>query len=147
MAAFNNVVLMGNLTRDPDTRTTPGGTKVADLNLAVNEKRKDQNGEWIDDTLFIGVTVFGRLAEIAGTYLVKGSPVHVSGKLKLDTWEQDGVKHYRHKVIGSSIQLLDFRDREKSAGSEAGTSAKSSEGSRRPQGPPPEMPEDNDPPF
>jgi single-strand DNA-binding protein len=90
MASYNRVILMGNLTRDVQLRYTPGGTPVTEVGLAVNDRRKNQNGEWVDETTFVDVTFWGRTAEVAAEYLSKGSPVFVEGRLKLDTWEKDG---------------------------------------------------------
>jgi single-strand DNA-binding protein len=107
MASFNRVILIGNLTRDPELRYLQSGTAVADIGLAVNEKRKNANGEWVDETLFVEVTLWGRTAEVAGEYLSKGSPVFFEGRLKLDTWEgQDGQKRSKLKVVCDRMQLI-----------------------------------------
>ena len=92
MASFNRVILLGNLTRDVEVRYLQSGTAVADVGMAVNDRRKGQNGEWIDETTFVDVTLWGRTAEVAGEYLSKGSPLLVEGRLKYDTWEKDGQK-------------------------------------------------------
>jgi single-strand DNA-binding protein len=106
MASFNRVILLGNLTRDVEMRYTPGGTAVTDIGLAVNDKRKGQNGEWVDETTFVDITLWGRTAEIASEYLGKGSPVLVEGRLKYDTWESDGQKRSKLRVVGDRMQLL-----------------------------------------
>ena len=106
MASFNRVVLLGNLTRKPEVRYLESGTAVVDVGLAVNERRKNQSGEWIEDTLFVDVTLWGRTAEVAGEYLTKGSPILVEGRLKLDTWESDGQKRSKLKVVGERMQML-----------------------------------------
>ncbi len=106
MASYNRVVLMGNLTRDIEIRYTPGGMAVTDINIAVNDRRKNQAGEWVEEVNFIDVTLWGRTAEVAGEYLGKGSPIFVEGRLKLDSWESDGKKNYRLKVIGERMQML-----------------------------------------
>lgn len=106
MASYNRVILMGNLTRDVQLRYTPGGTPVTEVGLAVNDRRKNQNGEWIDETTFVEVTFWGRTAEVAAEYLSKGSPVFVEGRLKLDTWEKDGQKNYKLRVVCDRMQLL-----------------------------------------
>ena len=92
MASYNRVILMGNMTRDVELKYTPGGTPVTDITLAVNDRRKNASGEWVDETTFVDVTLWGRTAELAGEYLGKGSPLLVEGRLKLDTWETDGQK-------------------------------------------------------
>ena len=87
MASFNRVILLGNLTRDIELKYTANQTAVTDIGLAVNDRRKTANGEWVDETTFVDVTLWGRTAEIASQYLSKGSPVLIEGRLKLDTWE------------------------------------------------------------
>lgn len=109
MASYNRVILMGNLTRDVQLRYTPSGTPVTEIGLAVNDRRKGANGEWIDETTFVDVTFWGRTAEVASEYLSKGSPVFVEGRLKLDTWEKDGQKNYKLRVVCDRMQLLGSR--------------------------------------
>ena len=109
MASYNRVILMGNLTRDVQLRYTPSGTPVTEIGLAVNDRRKGSNGEWIDETTFVDVTFWGRTAEVASEYLSKGSPVFVEGRLKLDTWEKDGQKNYKLRVVCDRMQMLGSR--------------------------------------
>lgn len=106
MASYNRVILLGNLTRDIELRYTQGGTAVTDIGLAVNDRRKSQSGEWIEETTFVDVTLWGRTAEVAGEYLTKGSPVLVEGRLKLDQWEQDGQKRSKLHVVCDRLQML-----------------------------------------
>ena len=107
MASFNRVILVGNLTRDPEIRYIQSGSAVADVGLAVNDRRKNTNGEWIEETTFVDVVLWGRTAEVAGEYLSKGSPVLIEGRLKLDSWEtQDGQKRSKIKVICERMQML-----------------------------------------
>ncbi len=106
MASYNRVILMGNLTRDVVLRYTPAGTPVTEVGLAVNDRRKGQNGEWIDETTFVDVTFWGRTAEVAAEYLSKGSPVFIEGRLKLDTWEKEGQKNYKLRVVCDRMQLI-----------------------------------------
>jgi single-strand DNA-binding protein len=106
MASYNRVILMGNLTRDIQLRHTPGGTAVTEVGLAVNDRRKNQSGEWVDETTFVDVTFWGKTAEVAAEYLSKGSPVFVEGRLKLDTWEKDGQKNYKLRVVCDRMQML-----------------------------------------
>lgn len=110
MASYNRVVLMGNLTRDIELRYTPGGTAVTDIGVAVNDRRKNSEGEWIEEVTFVDVTLWGRTAEVASEYLGKGSPIFLEGRLKLDMWEKDGQKHSKLKVIGERMQLISSRD-------------------------------------
>lgn len=106
MASFNKVVLVGNLTRDVEVKFTPSGTAVAEIGLAVNEKRKDASGEWVEDVTFVDVTLWGRQAEVAGEYLSKGSSVLIEGRLKLDQWEKEGQKRSKLKVVGENMRLM-----------------------------------------
>ncbi len=109
MASFNRVILVGNLTRDPELRYIPSGTAVTEVGLAVNDRRKGANGEWVDETTFVDVTLWGRQAEIASEYLNKGSSVLIEGRLKLDTWEKDGKKNSKLRVVGERMQMLGSR--------------------------------------
>lgn len=106
MASFNRVILLGNLTRDPVLRHIPTGTAVTDIGLAVNDRRKSTSGEWVDETTFVDITLWGRTAEIAAEYLSKGSSVLIEGRLKLDTWETDGQKRSKLKVIGEKMSMV-----------------------------------------
>ena len=107
MASFNKVILMGNLTRDPDVRSTGAtGIKVARLGMAVNERRRDRNGNTQEFPVFVDVDAWDKLAELCGQHLSKGSPVLVEGRLQMDSWERDGVKHQKLKVRASTIKFL-----------------------------------------
>lgn len=107
MSSLNKVMLMGNVTRDIEVRYTPKGTAVADVGLACNRRTK-QGEEWVDETTFVDVTVWGRTAELAGQYLSKGRPVFFEGRLQLDTWQdqQSGQKRSRLKVVGENMQFI-----------------------------------------
>jgi len=110
MASYNRVILLGNVTRDPELRYISSGTAVTDIGLAVNDRRKDgKTGEWVEETTFVDVTLWGRTAEIAGEYVTKGSPLLIEGRLKLDTWEKDGKKNSKLRVVGERMQLLGSR--------------------------------------
>jgi single-strand DNA-binding protein len=107
MANFNRVLLMGNLTRNPEIRYTPSGTAVADLGLAVSENFKNKAGETVEQTCFVDVVVWGRQAETASEYLHKGSPVFVEGRLQLDQWESpQGEKRSKLRVRADRVQFL-----------------------------------------
>ena len=113
MPSFNRVVLMGNLTRDPQVRYTPGGTAVTDVSLAINRYRTDKTtNQRIEQTTFVDVTLWGRTAEIAGEYLEKGRAVMIEGRLQQNQWEdkQTGQKRSRLKVVGESMQLMGSRN-------------------------------------
>jgi single-strand DNA-binding protein len=109
MASFNKVILLGNVTRDPELRYISSGTAVTDIGLAVNDRRKTASGEWVEETTFVDVTLWGRTAEIAGEYVTKGSPLLIEGRLKLDTWEKDGKKNSKLRVVCDRMQLLGSR--------------------------------------
>jgi len=108
MASYNRVILVGNLTRDPELRYLPSGTAVSDIGLAVNDRVK-RDGQWTDETTFVDVTMWARTAEVANEYLSKGSPVLIEGRLKLDSWETDGQKRSKLKVICERMQMLGGR--------------------------------------
>src|ERR1044072_2866274 len=99
MASFNKVILMGNLTRDPELRYTPKGTAVAKLGLAVNRTWKTETGETKEEVLFIDIEACSRQAENIGQYLKKGSPILVEGRLKLDTWDDKQTNQKRSKIL------------------------------------------------
>lgn len=124
MANLNKVMLIGNLTRDPEVRYTPKGTAVAEIGLAVNRYFTSESGEKREETTFVDVTLWGRQAEIAGEYLKKGRPVFIEGRLQLDTWDdkQTGQKRSKLKVVGDGIQLLGSPHREGEGGNESGGS-------------------------
>jgi single-strand DNA-binding protein len=105
MASYNRVILVGNLTRDPELRYIPSGTAVTDVGLAVNDRVK-RGDQWVEETTFVDVTLWGRQAEIANEYLSKGAPVLIEGRLKLDRWEKEGQKHSKLKVVGERMQML-----------------------------------------
>ena len=112
MASFNKVILMGNLTRDPDVRSTgTNGMKVARLGLAVNERRRDRNGQMQEYPVFVDVDAWDKLAELCGQYLSKGSSILVEGRLQMDSWEKDGVKHQKLKVRAMTVKFLPKGDR------------------------------------
>lgn len=108
MANLNKVMLIGNLTRDPELRHTPKGSAVTDLGLAVNRKIQDGNGGWKDETTFVDVTVWGSSAENANKYLSKGRGVFVEGRLQMDTWDDKatGQKRSKLKVVADNLQFL-----------------------------------------
>src|ERR1700724_2350526 len=108
MASFNKVILLGNLTRDPEIRYTPKGSAVCDLGLAVNRQYTLENGEKREEVTYVDVVLWARLAEIAGQYLKKSRPVFIEGRLQLDTWDdkQTSQKRYRLRVVPETLQLL-----------------------------------------
>ena len=107
MANFNKVLLMGNLTRDPDVRTTPSGMKIAKLGLAVNRRFRTRDDEAREETTFVDIDAFGKQAEIIERYCQKGSPLFVEGRLRLDQWESNtGEKRSKLAVVLENFQFL-----------------------------------------
>ena len=107
---INRVVLVGNLTRDPELRHTPSGTPVCSLRLAVNTRRKDESGQWTDKPNYFDITVWGQQGENCAQYLSKGRPVAIDGRLEWREWEaQDGAKRQAVEVIAESVQFLGSR--------------------------------------
>ena len=108
---INRVVMTGNLTRDPELRNTPSGTSVCSLRLACNTRRRDASGEWVDKPNFFDITVWGAQGENCATYLQKGRPVAVDGRLEWREWQdKDGNKRQSVDIIADSVQFLGSRD-------------------------------------
>ncbi len=122
MANVNKVILIGNVTRDPEVKFTPKGSAVADIGLAINRNYTLDNGEKREETTFVDVELWGRLAEIAGEYAKKGRPIYIEGRLRMDTWEDktSGQKRSRMKVVGENLQLLGGRPPGGGGGEEEG---------------------------
>ena len=113
-ANLNKVQVIGNVTRDVDLKRTQSGTAVCDIGIAVNENRKDANGQWQEETLFLDVTLWGRNAEIADEYAGKGASVYVEGRMKLEAWtDPNGYERKKLKIIGDRLQLLGGRSEAK----------------------------------
>jgi single-strand DNA-binding protein len=151
MASFNKVILLGNLTRDPEVRYTPKGSAVCDLGLAVNRNYTLDNGEKREEVTFVDVVLWARLAEIAGEYLKKGRPVFIEGRLQLDTWDdkQSGQKRSKLRVIGETMQLLGSRPGG-AAGGESSDEERPARAAGRTSPPPkagPTDPDDDEIPF
>jgi len=108
MASFNKVILVGNLTRDPELRYTPKGTAIAKIGLAVNRVWTNEAGEKKEEVTFVDVDVFGRTAENVGQYMRKGRPILVEGRLRLDQWDdkQTGQKKSKLGVVAETVQFL-----------------------------------------
>ena len=158
MASFNKVILVGNLTRDPEVRYTPKGSAVCDLGLAVNRNYSLENGEKREEVTFVDVVLWARLAEIAGEYLKKGRPVLIEGRLQLDSWDdkQSGQKRSKLRVIGETMQLLGGRpggsaaeggDESMSSGGGSERSSSRPRSSAPPPRPAPSEPDDDEIPF
>lgn len=137
MASYNKVLLLGNLTRDPQVRYTPGGTAVAELGLAVNRTWFDkQANQKKEETTFVDVTLWGRQAEVAGEYLSKGRSVFIEGRLQLDQWEDktSGEKRSKLKVVGEAMQMVGGRSEGGGDGGGGGGGQQGQRSSRAPQG-------------
>jgi single-strand DNA-binding protein len=157
MANVNKVILIGNVTRDPEIKFTSKGSAVTDIGLAINRTYTLDSGEKREETTFVDVELWGRLAEIAGEYAKKGRPVYIEGRLRMDTWEDkaSGQKRSRLKVVGENLQLLGSRTdgAARSHGSDDSRDShdsppqRSSAPPRRPATPPPTELEDDDIPF
>lgn len=108
--SINRVNISGNLTRDPEMRHTASGMQVLSFGMAVNDRAKDANGEWVDRPNFIDCTMFGARAEAVNRYISKGSKVAVEGKLRWSQWEKDGQKRSKIEVIVDEIEFMSRRD-------------------------------------
>lgn len=126
MANFNKVILIGNLTRDPELRVTPSGTSICKFGLAVNRTYTTQDGEKRDETTFVDIDAFGKPAEIISKYMAKGRPILVEGRLKLDQWEDKntGEKRSRMGVVCENFQFLGGRGEGDGGGSSEGGSSR-----------------------
>lgn len=138
MANVNKVILIGNVTRDIEVKFTPKGSAVADVGLAINRKYSLDNGEKREETTFVDIELWGRLAEIAGEYAKKGSPLYVEGRLRMDTWDDktSGQKRSKIKIVGENIQLLGGRSSggaSYSSEEESSSSAQSRPAARTPE--------------
>lgn len=111
MANYNRIILLGNLTRDPQLSYLPSQTPVVEFGLAVNRTWKDQAGQKKEEVLFIDCKVFGKPAEVVNQYAKKGQPLLVEGRLTLEQWDgKDGQKHSKHRVVVEGFQLMGGRD-------------------------------------
>jgi len=149
MANVNKVILIGNLTRDPELRHTPKGTAVTDLGMAINRVYSSEGGERREETTFVDVTLWGRQAEVAEQYLKKGRPVYIEGRLQMDTWEdkQTNQKRSKLKVVGEVMQMLGSRGGADGGNSEAGESSGSRSAAVKESGASSEHDSDDDIPF
>ncbi|MCX7886646.1 MAG: single-stranded DNA-binding protein [Verrucomicrobiae bacterium] len=147
MASYNRVLLIGNLTRDPEVRFTPKGTAVANLGLAINRTYTAETGETKEEVVFVDIEVWGRQAELAGQYLAKGRQVFVEGRLRMDSWEdkESGQKRSRLRVVAERIQFLGAPRADAEISEQAPPTGQRATPRQRPQSPPPE-PEEPPPP-
>lgn len=123
MASLNKVMLIGNLGKDPEVRYTPSGQAVASFNLATSEKFKNKSGEWEERTEWHRVTLWARLAEIAGEYLSKGKTVYIEGRLQTRKWQDNsGNERYTTEIVGEKMQMLSPKGERRSSDAPAETS-------------------------
>ncbi len=127
--SFNQVILMGNLTRDPELRTIPSGQSVCSFSLALNRSFKGSDGNWQEATDYIDVVAWGPLGERVAQYLSKGRPCLVNGRLQSRQWEQDGQKRNKVEVVANDVTFLGGRDGADNGGS---SSAPAASGSAKP---------------
>lgn len=145
----NKAIIIGHVGQDPDLRYTPAGSAVANFNVATDESYKDKNtGQMVPKTEWHRVVMFGKLAEIAGQYLKKGSKVYIEGKLQTREWEKDGIKRYTTEINANEMQMLDGRPESHGGQSRSAEPAED----QQPQGqsapaPGPMMDPDDDVPF
>ena len=134
MANLNKVMLIGNVTRDPEIKYTPKGSAVTDLGIAVNRVFTPEGGERREETTYVDVTLWGRQAEIAGEYCKKGRSIYIEGRLQLDSWEDktSGQKRSKLRVVGENFQLLGPRPGGSGGGGGGGHSGGEEEYSERP---------------
>ena len=122
MPSYNKVIIMGNVTRDPDLKRLDSGTSVCDIGVAINESWKDKEGNPREQTTFVDVVAWARQAETCAEYLRKGSPVLIDGRLQLDEWEKDGEKRSKMRVRADRVQFLGGKPSETGAAKdESGT--------------------------
>ena len=143
MPNYNKVILMGNLTRDPEVKYTSGGTAIAKLGMAINRTWTNKEGQKQEETTFVDVDAFGRQAEVIGQYLKKGRPVMIEGRLKLDQWDDKQTGQKRSK-LGVTLEGFQFLDSGGGGGHSQGNAPPASSGSSAPSV---SLPEDDDVPF
>ncbi len=143
MPNYNKVILMGNLTRDPEVKYTSGGTAIAKLGMAINRTWTNKEGQKQEETAFVDVDAFGRQAEVIGQYLKKGRPVMIEGRLKLDQWDDKQTGQKRSK-LGVTLEGFQFLDSGGGGGYSQGNAPAASSGSSAPSA---SLPEDDDVPF
>ncbi len=151
MASYNRVILVGNLTRDPELRYTPKGTAIAKVGLAVNRVWKTETGETKEEVTFVDVDAFGKQAETISQYLKKGRPILVEGRLRLDQWDdkQTGQKRSKLGVVLETFKFLDSGRADNAAPGAARPAPASAAAAEAPAAPEPEAPEpeQDDVPF
>ena len=152
MASFNKVILMGNLTRDPELRYTPSGLAIASIGIAINRRKKDQDGNQKEEVTFVDITAFDKQAEMIGQYFQKGKGIHIEGRLKFDQWEDKNTGQKRSR-LGVVLERFSFiGDGQSDGGSPAPQQSAPQQSAPPPpsqpaDGPPVDGPGDDDVPF
>jgi len=143
MASVNKVILVGRLGKDPEIRSTPGGTSVAKFSLATDDRYTDKNGEKQERTEWHNIVAWGKLAEICGQYLRKGKLIYIEGSIRTDTWDdkETGQKRYRTDIVANQMQMLDRKGDENGGGAYAGARKTTASGA------PTQVEEDDEVPF
>ncbi len=149
MPNLNKVMIMGNLTRDPEIKYTPKGMAIAHFGVAVNRVWSNEAGEKQEEVTFIDIEMFGRKAEVVGEYFKKGKPIYVEGRLKLDSWDDktSGQKKSKLKVVGETFEFLGSREGGSGGGGGGGGEhgeARPASSFKKPAAPPPRPPADPD---
>lgn len=149
MASFNKVILVGNLTRDPELRYTPKGTAIARIGIAVNRTWTSETGEKKEETTFVDVDAFGKQAEVLAQYLRKGRPLLVEGRLRYDTWDdkQTGQKRSKLSVVLESFSFLDSGSRAAEGGAPPPAATKTAAAPAAAAETEPQAPDEDDVPF
>ena len=153
MANLNKVMLIGNLTRDPELRHTPSGKVVSELGLAINRTWSNDQGQKQEETTFVDVSVWGRQAEVIQQYVTKGSPIYIEGRLQLDTWDDKatGQKRSKMRVVCENFQFLGGKSGQSGGGNSPQSIRPAEAGSAPPQGasaaPMDDFQEEDDIPF
>lgn len=150
MPNYNKVILMGNLTRDPEVKYTSGGTAIAKIGMAINRTWTNKEGQKQEETTFVDVDAFGRQAEVIGQYLKKGRPVMIEGRLKLDQWDDKQTGQKRSK-LGVTLEGFQFLDSGGAGGGDGGGNQQAQSNAPAASGnssaPAASLPEDDDVPF
>ena len=148
MASFNKVILVGNLTRDPELRYTPKGTAIAKIGVAVNRVWTNEAGEKKEEVTFVDVDVFGRTAENVGQYMRKGRPILIEGRLRLDQWDdkQTGQKKSKLGVVAETVQFLGSPGGGEGGGGGGAPASRAARPASAPAAPPSEPVEGDEPP-
>ena len=146
MASFNKVILMGNLTRDPELRYTPSGTAIAAFGIATNRLWKDQDGNQKEEVTYIDISAFGKQAEVIGQYFQKGKGIHIEGRLKFDQWDDKNTGQKRSK-LSVVLDRFEFIGGGQGDGGALPTQQSSPPPSGLGAGPPMDAPRDDDVPF